>query len=226
MNTKTKTTLNTPIEELNNLQAAHEYLMSIQRASWADPTNPRWRITSLFASGYTAHHIAEVTGIDHYRIIAAINHTHKGVNTEKILRATATTSRNRLISKSDEELIASVKWWCEIDSKNRSSGKYGEEYSELGLPSTHTLRARFGSWDEIMEKAGYESVSQFKRNNRNNVVPKDLSPVREYVSECRSKQPSSVGFGRWCKKNDRGSGSELINRYGGWNNLLLAAFPD
>lgn len=223
MNTKTETILNTPIEELTSLNKAHDYLITIQRASWENPTEPRWRITSLFASGYTVQHIAEVTEIPHDRITAAINHTHKGVNVEKILRATDTTSRNRLVRRTNEDIIESVKWWCSIDPNNRSSHKYNLEYAALGLPSSATLYNKFGSWATVMEKAGYQAPYTKKPKN---TATKELSSVREYVNHCRKTPLSGNGYKCWCESNGYGDGNKLIKQYGGWDNLLIAAFSD
>jgi 5-methylcytosine-specific restriction endonuclease McrA len=117
----------------------------------------------------------------------------------------------------DEELIKDVKRVANLCQKETLSCK---EYSAHGRFSYATIRNRFGSWNEVLRRAGLSVVKgRYKYHDyciSDDVLFEDMRRVakimeRNYITETEYDKHGKYNRGERTKK------------YGGWNGILIAA---
>ncbi|MBQ7424520.1 MAG: HNH endonuclease [Prevotella sp.] len=117
----------------------------------------------------------------------------------------------------DEELIADVKRVAEKLQKESLSCK---DYTEHGKYSYPTVKNRFGSWNEVLRRAGL-SVEKGRLKNHDycesdEMLFKDMRRVAELLGRNYITGAEYDEYGKY----NRG---ERAKKYGGWNGTLIAA---
>lgn len=118
---------------------------------------------------------------------------------------------------SDEELIADVKRVAGILKKESLSCK---DYTEHGRYSYNTVKNRFGSWNEVLRRAGLSvEKGRLKYHDyceNDELFFEDIRRVAELLGRNYVSGPEYDKQGKYCRR-------ERAKKYGGWNGTLIAA---
>ena len=106
----------------------------------------------------------------------------------------------------DTELIE----WIQKLEKNGKPPEFGDMKACDEAPSPITLRERFGSWDDALRAAGYESRVPAREDL--------IRLIDEHVAE-HGQTPSLYNVDDW----DRVTEHDFKTRFGTWRNALHAA---
>ena len=118
---------------------------------------------------------------------------------------------------SDEELIADVKRVASLLKKESLSCK---DYTEHGRYSYNTVKNRFGSWNEVLRRAGLSVENgRLKYHDyceNDDVLFRDMRRVAELLGRNYITGTEYDKYGKY-NRGERGK------KYGGWNGTLIAA---
>ena len=106
----------------------------------------------------------------------------------------------------DQELID----WIQRLEKNGKPPEWGQVKEHDDAPDPETFRDRFGSWDDVLRAAGYESRVPAREDL--------IRLIDRYVAE-HGETPSLYNVEEW----DRVTEHDFKTRFGTWRNALHAA---
>ena len=116
----------------------------------------------------------------------------------------------------DEDLINDVKRVAEIYKKNSLTGK---EYAEYGKYSYGTVSRRFGSWNEVLKKAGLSLTRGHYKTHEYCESDEDfLSDVRCVAKKLDKGYITIDDYRKYGKYS-----STYSKKYKHWNNVLISA---
>lgn len=117
----------------------------------------------------------------------------------------------------DEKLIADVKRVAEMLQKESLSCK---DYTEHGCYSYNTVKNRFGSWNEVLRRAGLSVGKDRFRNHdyceSDEMLFEDMRRVAKLMGRNYITGPEYDEYGKYSRV-------ERSKKYRGWNGTLIAA---